>query len=107
MKRGKQFACMMLSFVMLLTLSLSVLEVNAGVNEMVLDSATLNDSNWSNPEEDIKIEEGVLIFGEDSTEYTRFISKQAAKIEEDFSNREILESAKWKEIHLRIWITDS
>lgn len=85
MKRGKQFACMMLSFVMLLALSLSVLEVNAGVNEMVLDSATLNDSNWSNPEEDIKIEEGVLIFSEDSTEYTRFISKQAAKTEEGFT----------------------
>lgn len=86
MKRGKQFACFMLSFVMVLSLSLSVLEVKAGMNEMVLNSATLNDSNWNNAEEDIEVKEGVLIFSEDSTEYTRYISKQAAKKEEGFTH---------------------
>ena len=50
----------------------------------------LDNANWSNPEEDVEIKEGTIVFTKDSTEYTRYITKQAIKLDTSFDNLAIL-----------------
>ena len=85
MKRGKRVVYALFA-VLLLTLStLSTSDVEAGISTTSLGASTLGTSEWNNPEGDVKVENDVLIFPEDSTEYTRFIAKTAAKQDKDFS----------------------
>lgn len=85
MKQGKRVVYALLA-VLLLTLStLSTSDVEAGISTTSLGASTLGTSEWNNPEGDVKVENDVLIFQEDSTEYTRFIAKTAAKQDKDFS----------------------
>lgn len=79
MKRWKGIACALLAFAMLTVFVLPPLETRAGANITTIDSSTLGGANWSNPEEDVTVKDGVLVFPEDSTEYTRYISKVAAE----------------------------
>lgn len=82
MKRGKRIAYVMLAAALLSVSALTPMETKAGNNEILLDGETLTTSEWTNPEKDVVIEEQKLIFPEESTEYTRFIAKTPAKLEE-------------------------
>lgn len=85
MKRGKRIAYAMLSVALLSVFALSPIRAEAGVGATILDSDSLKSSNWSNPEEDVIVNEGVITFPEESTEYTRYISKMSAQIDKTFS----------------------
>lgn len=56
-------------------------DVQAGTSEIVVDNRsfaeTLDTSLWNAPNEDVSIENATLVFGEDSTEDTRLITKRA------------------------------
>ena len=86
MKKGKRIAYAMLAVALLSVFTLSPMKSEAGVGESVLDSSSLEGSNWSNPEEDVVVNEGILTFPNESTEYTRFISKMSAQVDETFSD---------------------
>ena len=86
MKRGKRIAYALLAATLLCVFTLSPMQADAGVSESILDSSSLEGSNWSNPEEDVVVTEGTLVFPNESTEYTRYISKMSAQIDETFSD---------------------
>ena len=86
MKRAKQMAYALLVAVLLSGFVIYPMQTEAGVSESVLDSSSLEGSNWSNPEEDVVVSEGTLICPNESTEYTRYISKLSAQIDETFSD---------------------
>ena len=85
MKRGKRVVYALLAVLLLALSNLPMSVVEAGVSTTTLDVSTLETSEWNNPEGDVKVENEVLIFPEDSTEYTRFIAKTAAKQDQEFS----------------------
>lgn len=64
--------------------NVSILTVNAGTSEIILDSESIGDeiskSAWHIPMEDIEAKEGDIIFPASSTEETRMITKTAVKI---------------------------
>lgn len=61
--------------------------VEAGVATSVLDSSTLeNSAYWNNVSEDVVVEGSKLIFPRESSDYTRFITKVAAKADAYFDN---------------------
>lgn len=86
MKRGKRIAYAMLAVALLTVFALSPMKAEAGVSESILDSNSLEGSNWSNPEEDVVVSEGIVTFPNESTEYTRFISKTSVQKDETFSD---------------------
>lgn len=81
MKRGKRIAYMLLAAALLSVSALTPMETKAGYTEILLDGESLESANWNNPEGDVVIEEGTLVFPEESTEYTRFITKSPVKLE--------------------------
>lgn len=85
MKRHTRLANALLTAVMLSIFALTPLKTEAGRSEVTLDSTMLSNSNWSNPERDVKVSDGTLIFPKDSGEYTRYISKTAVKADKNFS----------------------
>lgn len=86
MRREKRTVCILLAILLASGFMYSPLKVKAGASEIVLDGSSLATSSWRNPEKDVVVEEEKLIFPESSTEYTRFISKTSAEIDENFSN---------------------
>lgn len=82
MKRGKQIGFVLLAVALLFVSALTPMETKAGNSEILLDGETLATSAWTNPEKDVVIEDEKLIFPKESTDYTRFIAKTPAKIEE-------------------------
>ena len=82
MRRGKRIASVLLTAVLMTVSALTPMEIKAGNSEILLDGETLATSDWNNPEGDVVVEEEKLIFPEESTDYTRFIAKSPAKIEE-------------------------
>lgn len=72
--KGILLAAILLSVSLLCPMS-----AEAGVSKEVRDKKTLDEANWSNPEADVYAKDGKLIFSEGSTEYSRFITKTAAK----------------------------
>jgi hypothetical protein len=74
-KRVFVVIALVLAFSMTLTFP-----VFAGIRTTVLDSSSLEDvSLWNNLSNDVVVENGELIFPNNSTPYTRFISKDAGK----------------------------
>lgn len=82
MRRVREIAYMLLTAVLLTVSALTPMETKAGESEILLDAESLVTSDWHNPEGDVVVEEGKLIFSTDSTDYTRFIAKSPAKLEE-------------------------
>lgn len=82
MKRGKRIASVLLAAALLSVSALTPMETKAGNSEILLDGETLATSAWTNPEKDVVVEDQKLIFPEESTNYTRFIAKSKAMIEE-------------------------
>lgn len=76
----------MLLALLLFMFTLTPMQAKAGVSETLLDHSTLEGGDWYNAERDVVAEEGKLIFPESSTEYTRFITKTPAKLNEDFDS---------------------
>jgi hypothetical protein len=74
-KRVFVVIALVLAFSMTLTFP-----VFAGIRTTVLDSSSLEDvSLWNNLSNDVVVENGELIFPNNSTQYTRFVSTNAAK----------------------------
>ena len=69
---------------MIVTLGLSPLKTEAGVSQIILDASSQSSNSWNNVEGDVTVEEGKVIFPNESTKYTRYISKSAVKKDEDF-----------------------
>ena len=69
---------------LLITGIFQVLPVLAGASDIVIDGSSfekeLDGSLWNNPDHDIEIQNGKLIFSKESTESTALISKVNAKI---------------------------
>ncbi len=82
MKRGKRIASVLLTATLLSVLALTPMETKAGSSEFVLDAESLSTSDWNNPEGDVVVEDGKLIFSKESSDYTRFIAKTPIKAEE-------------------------
>lgn len=87
MRRGKGILCTaFLLMVFGVTTMLSPLCAEAGLSKVVLDDKTfekeLDLSLWNNPDEDILIKDGKLVFPEDSKDSTRLITRTTAKISE-------------------------
>ena len=79
MKRKSRVKIVILQAMILIMFALNSSNVKAGINAPMLESDTLEDtSKWNNVEGDVEIENGKLIFSEDSSEYTRFISLEEA-----------------------------
>ena len=86
MRRGKRIAYVLLAAALLTVSALTPMETKAGKSELVLDGESLVTSDWNNPEGDVVIEEGKLVFPNESTDYTRFIAKTPVKKEEKVTN---------------------
>ena len=86
MRNVRRVIYSLLAVIFFFTVILTPMTTEAGSTEHVLDGTMLDNANWSNPEEDVEIEEGTIIFGEGSTEYSRYISKQTIKREALFDN---------------------
>lgn len=84
MKQGKRIAGVLLATMLGAVSLFPVTDVEAGVNKSFLGTDSLATSDWNNPEGDVVVEEDVLIFPADSTDYTRFIAKNAISQSEDF-----------------------
>lgn len=84
MRRGKQIFHMLLIAVILCVSVLPMIPAEAGISETVIDSNMLDGINWSNPNEDVVIEEGKILFTENGTEYSRYISRAVARIDANF-----------------------
>ena len=82
MRRGKRIAYVLLAATLMTVSALTPMETKAGSSEIILDGESLKTTNWNNPEGDVIVEEGKLIFPEESTDYTRFIAKTPIKTEE-------------------------
>lgn len=85
MRRERRLRCVLLALIMLVFSFFPALKTEAGIKVTVLDESSLESSKWSNPEEDVLVENGAIVFSEQSTGYSRFISKMAVKRDERFS----------------------
>ena len=74
----------------LLAGSISVLPADAGSSSFVVDSSTfekeLDAGTWNNPDGDIVVKDGALVFPKESTDTTSLITKMNAKISEKHKN---------------------
>lgn len=86
MRRRKRIVYALLVATLLSVSVLSPMKANAGFSQTVLDSSKLDDSSWSNPEEDVYVDEGTIVFPENSTDYSRYITRAAAKLDKSFTN---------------------
>ncbi len=93
MRRGKRIAYVLLAATLMTVSALTPMETKAGKSELVLDGESLATSDWNNPEGDVVIEEGKLVFPKESTDYTRFITKTPVKKEEKVANLVSLEAS--------------
>ena len=82
MRRGKKIFHVLLIAVLLCISMLQPIHVEAGLSETVIDSSMLDGTNWSNPDEDVVIKEGKILFTKNGTEYSRYISRAVAKMDE-------------------------
>lgn len=82
MRRGKRIASVLLTATLMTVSALTPMETKAGNTEILLDGESLVTSDWNNPEGDVVVEEGKLVFPDESTDYTRFIAKNPVKKEE-------------------------
>lgn len=82
MKQKKRMAYALLIAVLLSVFQGTPMEAEAGVGATTLNNKTLEGNYWNNPENDVVVNEGVLVFPNESTEYTRFITKTTAQKEE-------------------------
>lgn len=86
MRRGKRIAYVLLAATLMTVSALTPMETKAGQSELLLDGESLKTSSWNNPEGDVVIEEEKLVFPNESTDYTRFITRTSVKKEEKASN---------------------
>lgn len=86
MKQGKKVAYVLLAAVLVSVFAWTPMKTEAGTSEMVLDASTLGKSEWGNPEDDVTISEGRIVFSKESTEYTRYISKTKMEADERFDH---------------------
>lgn len=82
MRRGKRIVSVLLTATLMTISALTPMETKAGSTTILLDGESLVTSEWNNPEGDVVVEEGKLIFPDESTDYTRFIAKNPVKKEE-------------------------
>lgn len=86
-KKIRKSVVFFLSILMLVG-STKVLQVFAGASNIIIDGKSfekeLSGAEWNNPNQDILIKDGVLVFPKDSTDETSLISKMNAKAYEDF-----------------------
>ena len=82
MKQGKRSIYALLLAALMVAFVFPPMETKAGYGETVYDTTTLEGGNWNNPANDVTPVEGTLIFPETSTEYTRYITKSSAKIDD-------------------------
>ena len=85
MKRGKRVAGLALVAMLMMVSLFPATDVEAGVNQSILGADSLTTSAWNNPEGDVLTENEMLTFPAESTEYTRFIAKNAISASEDFT----------------------
>lgn len=95
MRLGKRFAYSLLVVAMLTVSTLIPMETKAGKSEILMDAETLASADWNNPEGDVEIKKGTLVFPKESTKYTRFIAKTPAK-KDDMSDSLVTLSASIK-----------
>ena len=81
MRKVKNVIYSIVSVILGFSIVLTPMTTQAGSTEHVLDGSMLNNTNWSNPEEDVEINGETIVFTKDSTEYSRYISKQVIKKE--------------------------
>lgn len=86
MKKVRNVIYSLLSVILFFSMVLTPMSTEAGSTEHTIDKSMLDNANWSNPEEDVVIEEGTIVFSKDSTEYSRYISKQVIKKDTLFDN---------------------
>lgn len=71
----------------ILSIGICNMPVEAGSSDIIIDSSTyaegLDTSVWSNPDNDIIIEQNALVFKNDSSELTRLITKSEARATEE------------------------
>lgn len=86
-KRVSKSIAFFLSFLMLVG-GTKVLPVFAGASNIIVDGKSfekvLSGADWNNPNEDILVKDGVLVFPKDSSADTSLISKMNAKAYDDF-----------------------
>lgn len=86
MRKVKNLIYSLLSVILFFSMVLTPMSTEAGSTEHILDGSMLDNANWSNPEEDVEIKEGTIVFSKESTEYSRYIAKQAIKLDTSFEN---------------------
>ena len=83
MKKRTQQLIMLLLSVVLAGSNFFTLPVEAGSSAIVVDEASyqtkLSSALWNNPDSDVVVENGTLIFPNESTDLTRLITKTTAK----------------------------
>ena len=86
MKKTCKLMTCVLAFV-LCALCLKPYEVQAGLSHVTVDDSSfekeLNTAVWNVPEADVAIDDGKLVFSEESTKYTRLITKNTAQKTEE------------------------
>lgn len=84
MRRSKRITYVLLAAVLLSGSVCTPIISEAGVQKTVIDTSKLEGGDWSNPEGDVSVSEGTLIFPDDSNEYTRYISKTTTRADKNF-----------------------
>lgn len=73
----------LLLIVALLSAGTKVMPVEAGSSDIIIDEASytekLDNTVWNNPDGDIAVKDKTLVFADNSSEYTRLITKTAIK----------------------------
>lgn len=86
-KIGKAFSFLFIAT--LLLSGISYMPAEAGASDIIIDSTTyaeeLDNSVWNNPDGDLVVEKGSIVFDNESSEYTRLITKTAVKATEEVS----------------------
>ena len=75
--------------VCMLCMCFSLFEAEAGLSQVVVDSASyteeLNTAVWNIPEKDVTVQDGALYFSAESSKYTRLITKSMVQKSEGSS----------------------
>lgn len=82
MRLGKRITYMLLTAALVIVSALTPMETKAGQSKILMDAESLVTADWNNPEGDVEVKDGTLVFPKDSSKYTRFIAKTPAKIDE-------------------------
>lgn len=84
MKKKRRIAYAWMIAVLMSVFAFLPMTTEAGKSEITLDKTMLTDSAFSNPEGDVTVNEGTIVFPQSSTEYTRYIMKSTVKADNRF-----------------------